>query len=508
MNEDCMSFESLTLKKHQRRTIKLMRELGKNRKEDGKQKGLIAFHSMGAGKTATALITANCLVKDGTVKRTIFLVPASSVQQAKDAPTDLGIEEPPSLYIMSHDSWINGYKRLEEGKYPNDPEPYKLKQSLIIIDEAHNFKKEIDSSSTKANKVVKACYQAKRVLLLTASPMMNHPRDIMNYLAMIEGISNPLAIQRRYSDLELYPDEHLRCKFTYFKKSPDAQGYPTVKHHYVKVEMDETYLEKYKHIADNRLGELYEYLQKEGEGKQVKKIQEAFGEDTEKNLKSFLFGTRQAVNKIDDVSPKIVQAVKYIKAFADREMKVLVYSEWLSNGSYLIERRLQSLGYAYTEITGNMGTNARMRAVHMFNEDKPPHILMINKSGAEALDLKGTRAVILLEPYWNRARINQVIGRAVRQYSHDHLPEDERRVDVYTFLLTRPDGLETADELLQTIADEKEEPIQVFEERIRQNAANLKANLKECKKILQQDNKEELDPEYIPPQPLKNYRLP
>jgi type I site-specific restriction endonuclease len=40
-----------------------------------------------------------------------------------------------------------------------------------------------------------------------------------------------------------------------------------------------------------------------------------------------------------------------------------------------------------------------------------------------------------MEPYWHPVRFEQVIGRAVRICSHEHLPEEEQKVIVYIYLM-------------------------------------------------------------------------
>ena len=64
--------------------------------------------------------------------------------------------------------------------------------------------------------------------------------------------------------------------------------------------------------------------------------------------------------------------------------------------------------------------------------------LMITASGAEGINLKNTRFVHLVEPYWHNVRIEQVIGRARRICSHQDLPEDLRTVQVFMYLATLP----------------------------------------------------------------------
>jgi hypothetical protein len=61
-------------------------------------------------------------------------------------------------------------------------------------------------------------------------------------------------------------------------------------------------------------------------------------------------------------------------------------------------------------------------------------VLMITSSGAEGIDLKNTRFVHIMEPYWHHVRINQVIGRARRICSHSDLPKQLQTVQVFLYL--------------------------------------------------------------------------
>ena len=61
--------------------------------------------------------------------------------------------------------------------------------------------------------------------------------------------------------------------------------------------------------------------------------------------------------------------------------------------------------------------------------------LMITSSGAEGISLKNVRFVHICEPYWHPVRIEQVIGRARRICSHQDLPESQRTVDVFIYLM-------------------------------------------------------------------------
>jgi chemotaxis protein histidine kinase CheA len=61
-------------------------------------------------------------------------------------------------------------------------------------------------------------------------------------------------------------------------------------------------------------------------------------------------------------------------------------------------------------------------------------IMMITSSGAEGINLRNTRFVHIVEPYWNMVRLEQVIGRARRICSHEDLPPNMRNVKVFCYI--------------------------------------------------------------------------
>jgi len=61
-------------------------------------------------------------------------------------------------------------------------------------------------------------------------------------------------------------------------------------------------------------------------------------------------------------------------------------------------------------------------------------LLMITSAGAEGINLKNTRYVHVMEPYWHPVRVEQVIGRARRICSHDKLPLELQTVQVFVYI--------------------------------------------------------------------------
>jgi hypothetical protein len=84
-------------------------------------------------------------------------------------------------------------------------------------------------------------------------------------------------------------------------------------------------------------------------------------------------------------------------------------------------------------------------------------VVLISRAGSEGLDFKCIRQVHILEPWYNLNRIEQIIGRGVRQKSHCLLPFEERNVEIYMHG-TR-------------LKDEKQEAVDVYVYRLARNKA-------------------------------------
>tara|TARA_Y100000816_G_scaffold292515_1_gene288222 strand:- start:5507 stop:9376 length:3870 start_codon:yes stop_codon:yes gene_type:complete len=60
-------------------------------------------------------------------------------------------------------------------------------------------------------------------------------------------------------------------------------------------------------------------------------------------------------------------------------------------------------------------------------------VILVSMAGSEGVDLKFIRQVHILEPWYNMSRIEQIIGRAVRNNSHKALPFSERNVQIFMY---------------------------------------------------------------------------
>jgi len=83
-------------------------------------------------------------------------------------------------------------------------------------------------------------------------------------------------------------------------------------------------------------------------------------------------------------------------------------------------------------------------------------VIIISQAGAEGVDFKFLRQVHILQPWYNMSRIEQIIGRAVRNFSHKDLPFEERNVEIFMYgTILEKNKEEAADLYIYRVAEYK-----------------------------------------------------
>jgi SNF2 family DNA or RNA helicase len=429
MDKPCYDYDSVRIKKHQKIPAIFLNKTA--------NKGIIAFFGTGTGKSITALTTIRCL----KLPAILILPPAVIGGFEREINRLDEIKELP-ISIYSYGQFINQYDKIGN-KLVNG--------KLLIMDEAHNLR----SFGTTTVKMIMAFSHAKKRLLLTGTPLQNEPMDILALLCMINA--DPLknidsAIKYFKSELiqfQLYLSEFenkkraeeleelLEDKTIYYAVNLDTNPkFPSVKEKYIKIPMSRAYQHEYEIIETGKQKEL---------PADYKGI----------NLAVFYNGLRRATNKVKVESPKISSIMKIIKEYLNNNRKVIVYSTWQDAGIGIIKKKLLDLGIKCSIVSGEESQTAKSKAVKDYNSNINP-VILITKAGAAGLDLKETRCVIIMEPHWNEELIKQVIGRAARYESHITLPESQRNVTVYRFILYRNDK-PSVDEIIDLMSKEKNE---------------------------------------------------
>ena len=126
---------------------------------------------------------------------------------------------------------------------------------------------------------------------------------------------------------------------------------------------------------------------------------------------------------------------------------------------------LDEAGVTAEKFHGGLTKRQKDELVRRYNEGEV-NTLLLSSSGSEGLDLKGTKLMQVLEPHFNKSKIDQVVARGDRYMSHTHLPEDERKLLVEYYQSTMPQGMisrilgrkkdKAVDEYLHNLSEEKD----------------------------------------------------
>jgi len=94
---------------------------------------------------------------------------------------------------------------------------------------------------------------------------------------------------------------------------------------------------------------------------------------------------------------------------------------------------------SYSMITGDprISPNNDFEMKGITNDDNidghKVKVVLISQAGSEGLDFKAIRQIHILEPWYNVNRIEQIIGRGVRNFSHKDLPFEKRNVQIFLY---------------------------------------------------------------------------
>ena len=445
---------------HQQRAIERLKQPD--------QPGLILMHGLGSGKTRSSIEA----YKQLGMPAEVVLPAALRENYVKELKKWLG-KEPGDVNIQSQQAIARNGADAEtfDGK-------------LMILDEAHRMRNE----DTKLFRALKEVNPAKR-LLLTGTPIYNHPADIAKLINVAAGktvlpetrpefekeyisqkVIFPSPVHRL---LGVKPGQELGVKNKQylqhvFNKMIDyhggnAEGFPEMTQENIRVPME------------REQERIYKALMKDLPWHLRMKVRAGLPPDRKEldKLLPFLSGARMISNSsqgftgVDKArSPKIERATEFLKERIkeDPQYKALIYSNYLDSGVNPYKQKLDEAGISYGEFTGNVTDKVRNELVRKYNENKLK-ALIISSAGGEGLDLKGTRLVQVLEPHFNNEKIKQVVGRAARYLSHSGLPKEKQNVLVQNYLSTLTPSLAdrmlkkhqtSTDEYLQNLAEQKE----------------------------------------------------
>lgn len=433
-------------KEHQNRILKKLEE-----------NSVIAAHSMGSGKTLTALLAAEKAQKDNPGKHVTAIVPASLVSNMKDQAREHGVDiDPDRFEVTTYDKAVNDVSRIA-----------KKDHALVIVDEAHKLRNKDTKRSAELEKVLK---KSHRSLLLTGTPSYNKPEDIAVLVNKAAGQKilpdDAKTFEERYIGrrkvepgfmakhvLGVKPGEVTYLKNqgelrdalkkyvdTYDAQNTNAEDFPTKTEKVIEVNMSPEQKKIYRFLENDIPAPVRWKI----------RLGLPLSKKESSDLNAFSTGVRQASNSIApyvkdaDVpaSPKQKKMADSIEEHmkADPNYRGFSYSNYIESGLRPLQKELHQRGIRSEIYDGSLSPREKDALVDAYNKGEVRHLL-ISSSGSEGLNLKGTKLIQVQEPHFNRSKIDQVVARGVRFKSHEHLPENERHVEVEHYHSVMEPGL-------------------------------------------------------------------
>lgn len=504
-------------------------------------KGLLVYHRIGAGKTCSAIrigeqwkahrkiivvvpaslkgnfraeLRSLCADENYLTnkerKLLATLSPSSKEYKQIIAESDKRIDKVYSIYSY------NKFVELVQNK------EIKFSNTLLMIDEIQNMVSEEGTFYTTLYDAIHSAPSDLRIVLLSATPMFDKPNEIALTMNLLR-IPNELPTGKAFYDSFVQINKNSEAtKYTYTPKNLDKfkqalKGYvsyfrgappyvfPRMVVRYVKCPMSEFQYQAYLDVLKAE-EKLYNQRIKQHEIKTVKNLPNNFFIGTrivsnvvfpnrkinEEGFKSF-----KGKNLLDNMDKYSVKFDKIIRRIEGARGKVFAYSSFKEYGGIKsLARALEEFGYLNYTTHGpgprryaiwsgdeDIAMKEEIRAVYnRINnlEGRKLKILLGSPSIKEGVSLTAVRQVHILEPYWNQARLDQVIGRASRYCSHKDVEEEKRLVRVYVYIATKPEdveGDETVDEYIHNLSNEKNKLVREFERAIKEAAVDCELNL-------------------------------
>jgi superfamily II DNA or RNA helicase len=453
---------------------------------------MLVYHGLGSGKSLSALAAAEAAKRKFGGNYGIV------------APASLkgNFEKEIAKFTTGSDPEVMSYTGLGLGKQ------FKEQPETLIMDEAHRLRNPGAASSQAA---AQAAANAKRLLLLTGSPVTNEPSDMANLLALIHNKNiTPEEFNKQYVG-----QKTVRPGIMGWLRGAKPGVKPVVKN---EAELRKLLAGHVDYQASKtpdgvNVNEQTVRVPLSAEQQKIQKairtkippgflwkLDNEFPLSREElaKLNSFMTGMRQVSLSTQpfradkDPGKSFTQSAKLQEAFknlqstlkSDPRKKAIIYSNFVDSGLAPYASALEKAKVPHGFFHGGVSPKARQAAVDAYNAGKL-RALLIGPAGAEGLSTKGTSLIQLLDPHWNETRSQQARGRGLRFDSHVGLPEELKNVAVQRYLSSSEDPSmlgklmgykreRTGDEVLERLTAEKEQANEEFRRILREEGSKYK----------------------------------
>jgi len=501
---------------------------------DTPYKGVLIFHRIGAGKTCTAVRIGEEWKNDrkivvvvpaslvGNFRNELRSLCAKNSYLTVKERKQLSSYHPSSneykQIIKISDKRIDkNYKIYSYNKFVELAEEglISLRNSVLIIDEIQNMVSESGKYYKVLYETIYAAPSDLRIVLLSATPMFDKPIEIaltMNLLRIPKELPTGKEFENMFirfsknnntdkmyvnaKNLDIFK-ERIKGYVSYFKGAPDM-AFPTFSVRYIKCEMHDFQYRSYLSVLCKE--------EKTSSGK-LRAFRKGDVLDLPNN---FFIGTRIISNvsfpnrgidnegynsfrgkylKLENLQNYSIKFYKIITKIQSSWGPILVYSNFKEYGGIKsFVKVLKAQGYKdYTKYgegrnsfaiwSGDVNNSTREEIKGVFNQvgnynGSKLKVMILSPSAKEGVSFFNVQQIHIMEPYWNRARLEQIMGRGIRFCSHKNLPEHKRNVKVYIYMAVHPQEEETVDQYITKLAAKKNKLIQQFDKAMKESAVD------------------------------------
>jgi superfamily II DNA or RNA helicase len=412
---------------------------------------LLVFHGTGTGKTLTSISIAEGLRKHPLFlrKRILVLVPASLVENYKQELklyfrnmyknlniTKINLQLKTFYEIISYQKFANYVKKLS-----NDQIIDYFDKRTIIVDEVHNIKDaKIEDNFNTFDALMKVLTLStfNKLILLSATPMYDNVNELKNLLKLL--------LQNEKKDITFIDKLNLN---DHNKIKQILSGYIS----YVRTEHPASFAKRIyngkiiKPILQNttvidvnmsnyQFNNYIKLLNRENINDDNQQKYRMYSNILPDDINSNKLNIDELLDENDSISRKLGTLIQNI--LDNDTQKHFIFSEFKNNGAKLIFKALQQNGIRNIYlVTGDDSAVKKNEIIKKFNNIKRG-ILIGTAVLKEGVSLKNVQNVHIFEPWFNRSKIDQIIGRALRYCSHKDLPENERYVNIYQYVSMYP----------------------------------------------------------------------
>lgn len=438
--------KNIQLRPHQEKAINKFMASGGNQ---------IFFHGLGSGKTISSIGA----VEKAEAKSPLILTPAALQKNYTDTIKKTVTPDSQKKYnVMSFEKF-----RMNPEKWVNEYKP-----DMMVMDEYHRSK---DPKSLTWRSLQKVRPRIPKFLGLTGTVVQNFPEEVFPLANIVSGgkvpVQNKKQFEQKYTEnKKVYPKgiggliarvtgrygekkvlknpDQLKKQLNPYidKNTPNQEflsNFPKKEFKDIQVPMSKEQQKRYDYVMKHELGPIDRWRIKHDLPPKSKDM---------KSFASKLTKIRQVSNSPTilsktlkdplEVSPKIKTQVLNLKKHldSDPQHKAFIYSNFTRGGLDSVESGLKKYNIPYGVFSGDKKKKEKNQTIEDYNKGKL-RTLLISPSGAEGLDLKGTTLEQILDPNWNPAKEQQVIGRGARFKSHIDLPLEKRKVEIERYSSTR-----------------------------------------------------------------------